>query len=124
MWRDGQSGPQEFRVSYIKDTGEIYAARSRTAGLVANVRRLGVAPVDLDAPDGVYYPTLEKILEGWADGSKRPRLAAGLGHEPTRGAGEAMSKPDRQVAIPECGHSAWKSGSETVRQAASQPSEP
>ena len=50
-----------WRVSYIQKTGEIYAVQLTAGG---RVRLLGTVPPD-DAP--IYYQTLDRILEGWAD---------------------------------------------------------
>ena len=55
----GHSWPR-WRVSYIQKTGEVYAVQL-TGG---QVKLLGVVPPD-DA--SIYYQTLDRILEGWAD---------------------------------------------------------
>ena len=48
-----------WRVSYIRDTGEVYAVR-----VGGPVKLLG--QVDPD-PEGCYYATLDRVLAGWAD---------------------------------------------------------
>lgn len=62
MWQDGETRWPLWSVSYIRATGEIYAAEQRDPG---RVRVLGVVPPD-DGP-GVWYATLSAILGGWAD---------------------------------------------------------
>lgn len=72
-WRtDGRTWPQ-WRVSYVKATGEVYAVEQTGA---CRVRVLAVVPPDdpADDPDpyhgvtrGRYYFTLDAILDGWAD---------------------------------------------------------
>lgn len=65
-WRDHRSWPT-WRVSYVGNTGEIYAVQLQGDG---RVEILGVVEPDCDpyAPDdGLYYRTLEGILDGWAD---------------------------------------------------------
>lgn len=53
-----------WRVSYIQATGEIYAAQLLGS---CPVRVLGVVPSDPVEEHEVYYRTLDKILDGWAD---------------------------------------------------------
>lgn len=60
----GQNWPR-WRVSYIQKTGEIYAVQL-TGG---QVKLLGVVPPD---DDGIYYQTLDRILEGWTDAIHQP----------------------------------------------------
>jgi len=55
----GHSWPR-WRVSYVHNTGEVYAVQL-TGG---KVKVLGVVPPDNDR---IYYCTLDRILEGWAD---------------------------------------------------------
>ena len=54
-----------WRVSYVRDTGEVYAVRQsgRPAGPVLI---LGTVPADevADERRGLYYRTLDRILEG------------------------------------------------------------
>jgi hypothetical protein len=64
-WRDGDRAWPEWRVSYIRDTGEIYATRQGGRGSL--VRLLGAVPADPVADGEVYYRTLDAILDGWAD---------------------------------------------------------
>lgn len=61
----GLSWPK-WRVSYIQKTGEVYAVQMKEGGLA---RILGIVPPD----DGhIYYRTLDRILEGWADAIHQP----------------------------------------------------
>jgi len=55
----GQEWPR-WRVSYVHKTGEVYAVQL-TGG---HVKLLGIVPPD---DDRIYYRTLDRILEGWAD---------------------------------------------------------
>ena len=75
--------PNSWRVSYVRDTGEIYAVHQgpiRTGILptgeiiIANgleegpVLMLGHFPIDQETgPRDVYYHSLEKHLEGWPE---------------------------------------------------------
>lgn len=59
-WTEANRNWPRWRVSYIKKTGEIYAVQMNEG----QVELLGVVPPD-DAP--IYYQTLDRILEGWAD---------------------------------------------------------
>lgn len=63
MWTSGRRWPQ-WRVSYIKDTGEIYAAELRRP---FRVRVLGVVPPDEPRRRHLWYRTLDHILDGWAE---------------------------------------------------------
>ena len=56
----------KWRVSYIYETGEVYAVQVKEGG---PVKVLGIVP-----PDGghIYYRTLDRILEGWADAISTP----------------------------------------------------
>jgi hypothetical protein len=66
-WRDGQHAWPQWRVSYIRDTGEVYAIEQ--SGLL-RVRLLGTVKPDLvpaGRDDLTYYRTLDAILDGWAD---------------------------------------------------------
>ena len=57
-WR--QSGhPGRLRVSYVKDTGELYAVNGANSTTIL----LGRFPAD---PEDPYYETLDRALEGWA----------------------------------------------------------
>jgi hypothetical protein len=70
-WQAGGRAFPTWRVSYIKHTGEVYAARNDGGP----VRVLGVVPPDPDHrfdPGGnidgpTYYEKLNRVLEGWAD---------------------------------------------------------
>jgi hypothetical protein len=66
-WHDGDERWPEWRVSYIRDTGEVYAVC--TGRGLGPVWLLGVVPADpVTNPDReTYYRTLDKILGGWAD---------------------------------------------------------
>ncbi len=50
-----------YRVSFIRDTGEVYAS----PGDGGTVVLLGTAPVDQGGPTAVYYKTLDTMLDGW-----------------------------------------------------------
>ena len=67
-WRTSAVPGVRWRVSYIKDTGEIYAIRQATRDEVWLLGRVTPDPV---APGREwqenYYRTLDKILDGWAD---------------------------------------------------------
>ena len=66
-WRDGGSR-ESWRVSYVRDTGEVYAVQGA-------VEVLGVVPPDQEDPlvpgrrvwGRTYYRTLDRILEGWSE---------------------------------------------------------
>jgi hypothetical protein len=62
---------ERWRVSYVRETGEIYAAcHNRTPdGSNGPVLILGAVPPDpvTDELREVYYRTLESILEGWPE---------------------------------------------------------
>jgi hypothetical protein len=60
-WKDDAIRGHNYRVSYIRSTGEIYAVNQSTQ----EVEILGVVPADKD-PGILYYDTLDGILEGWA----------------------------------------------------------
>jgi hypothetical protein len=71
MWRNGADWPL-WRVSYIADTGDVYAVKMAAPGQ-DTVRLLGVVPPDPVYSDReTYYRTLDGILTGWAD----PRVSA------------------------------------------------
>lgn len=76
-WRlDGYQHP--WRVSYVKNTGEIYAVQQcmvshdipQRATSYGPLFVLGIVPID-QLPENdhhsVYYKGLEAILEGWTD---------------------------------------------------------
>ncbi len=65
-WKDGDKTFPNYRVSYIRDTGEIYAAACQDG----EVQLLGTCPPD-EGFD-TYYRTLDRILEGWADECGKP----------------------------------------------------
>ena len=53
-----------WRVSYVRDTGEVYALDGASGPLMI----LGTFPIDPDAgPGDVYYNGLDRLLEGWPD---------------------------------------------------------
>ena len=52
--------PHPWRVSYLRETGEVYAVHQDD--LLGPVLVLGVVPPDNDA---LFYRTLEKALDGW-----------------------------------------------------------
>ena len=56
--------PHKWRVSYVKATGEVYAVHgSRDGGPLI---LLGKVPPDQEErPHGIYYRTLENILDGY-----------------------------------------------------------
>lgn len=78
-WRD------RWRVSYVRDTGEIYAVYNAGAGPVILLGHVPPDPVADNDYRSVYYATLERILDGWAARCTTPnglvwvrdRLAAG-----------------------------------------------
>lgn len=59
-WTEPNQNWPRWRVSYIQKTGEVYAVQLNGG----QVELLGVVPPD-DAR--IYYQTLDRILEGWAD---------------------------------------------------------
>jgi hypothetical protein len=69
-WHDGGRDWPRWRVSYIQATGEVYAVRQYGSPL-GPVRVLGVIRPDPVLPgpgrNGLYYRTLDAILDGWAD---------------------------------------------------------
>ncbi len=64
MWRDGQCRWPLWRVSYVRDTGEVYAHQQGGQG---RVRLLGWVPPDpvADPDRETYYRTLDVVLAGW-----------------------------------------------------------
>ena len=80
--------PGTWRVSYVRDTGEVYAVFQgpTRAGLIPTgetavisgteeglVLALGTFPVDENAgPNEVYYRGLDQLLSGWADHCTEP----------------------------------------------------
>ena len=64
-WQDTRPYPR-WRVSYIKDTGEVYAVELSLGG---RVMVLGHAEPD---SEGLYYRTLDGILDGWAEVCGQP----------------------------------------------------
>ena len=63
--------PECWRVSYVRETGEVYACRTQDGECV---RVLGVFPAD-DVDDrngGHWYRTLDRVLEGWPDHCRKP----------------------------------------------------
>lgn len=61
----GLSWPK-WRVSYIQKTGEVYAVQLKDGGLV---KVLGTVTPD---DERIYYRTLDRILEGWAEAIHHP----------------------------------------------------
>ena len=59
--------PGRWRVSYIQSTGEVYAVHDRQCVLV-----LGIVPADTPVPGEIYYHTLDRVLDGWAEHCGRP----------------------------------------------------
>ena len=65
-WTEASRRWPKWRVSYVKQTGEVYAVQTTSAGHVAV---LGIVPPD----DGeIYYQTLDRILKDWADHCGQP----------------------------------------------------
>ena len=61
-----------WRVSYVRDTGEIYAVhRGNTLGPVFAIGIIPPDPVH-DGGRSLWYSTLDSILEGWAKQCTRP----------------------------------------------------
>ena len=58
--------PDPWRVSYVRNTGEIYAVM---LGAEAPLAVIGVVPADQVANERTetYYRTLDQILEGWPE---------------------------------------------------------
>ena len=54
-----------WRVTYVRDTGEVYALYSASGPLML----LGTFPIDPDTagPWDIYYNGLDRLLEGWTD---------------------------------------------------------
>jgi len=79
-WKDSYStDPNQFyRVSYVENTGEIYAIELAYGGEVGYrdnqsngfVAILGVIPAD-ERKCGKYSQTLDEILDGWADSDQK-----------------------------------------------------
>ena len=80
--------PNSWRVSYVRDTGEVYAVQQgpQRGGVLPTgeifiatgpgegpVLLLGHFPIDEEAgPYDVYYHGLEHLLEGWPEHCGRP----------------------------------------------------
>ena len=63
-WHDGV-GCEFWRVSYVQATGEIYAVKYHACWCPhGQVEVLGIVEPD---PEGSYYQTLDRILEGWSE---------------------------------------------------------
>jgi hypothetical protein len=67
-WSSGGRRWPQWRVSYLKDTGEIYAVRL-SGSPCGPVRLLGVVTPDVGMArlHGVWYASLDRILDGWAE---------------------------------------------------------
>ena len=64
-WKRG-GAPAAHRVSYVRDTGEVYAVGRGDPDEPVIV--LGTFPIDPDAgPTDVYYLGLDQLLNGWPD---------------------------------------------------------
>ena len=69
--------PRPWRVSYVQNTGEIYAVHTELSMVdeaemllaYGPVLVLGVVPPDpvIHCAKDVFYCTLDRILDGWAD---------------------------------------------------------
>lgn len=68
FWRDEYG--QNYRVSYVQATGEVYALRLGYAD--TSVEVLAVVPPDSTEPGEVYYQTLEQVLAGWVNWIHKP----------------------------------------------------
>lgn len=68
MWKISASH-HPFRVSYIRDTGEIYAVQQGPE--IGPVHLLGQVPADqvVNERTDLYYQTLEDTLAGWPEQS-------------------------------------------------------
>ena len=67
MWRNAGCRHPLWRVSYIRDTGEVYAAEQ---GGMNRIWVLGVVPADEVAPcdeRATWYRALDRILGDYAD---------------------------------------------------------
>ena len=62
FWSDGQTR-QRYRVTYVRDTGEVFAVGEYPP--VADVEVLGVVPADDVEEGAVYYRTLDSMLPDW-----------------------------------------------------------
>jgi hypothetical protein len=82
-WRIGQHGPT-YRAAWVRDTGELYAARLGLPKERCEVHVLGHAN---DAE-------LEEALEGWADVCPQPDSMTWLRHRAT-----SLARPERPRAI-------------------------
>ena len=58
-WHDGVRA-EFWRVSYVQATGEVYAVNHHHGW----VEVLGIVEPD---PEGSYYQTLDRLLEGWSE---------------------------------------------------------
>lgn len=76
-WWDDRGSGYCCRVSYVKNTGEVYAVH---IGGEEQIEVLGVVPADAleRTPGGnitsrlTYYRTLDRILEGWVNHMHKP----------------------------------------------------
>lgn len=69
-WRLGDVTFPRWRVSYVHETGEVYAV-CLVPGSQQQVVVMGVVPPD--EGEGVYYRTLDRILDGWEFECGKPR---------------------------------------------------
>lgn len=69
-WKSGHEDHSSYRISYVEKTGEIYIVEEgfKNKGFIA---LLAIVPPD-NREGGLYYRTLETILEGWADMCGKP----------------------------------------------------
>lgn len=85
-----------FRVSYVHDTGEVYAVhQDLVEGSYGPVFVLGIVPPDhMENERDTYYQPLDRILEGWPDHCGTPDGLSWLKQQLARaGAGNAGHAP-------------------------------
>jgi hypothetical protein len=67
-WRELPRRWPPWRVSHLQATGELIAVCQRSVpGGSGPVRLIAVIPADPREPGEVWYRTLERMLDGWAD---------------------------------------------------------
>jgi hypothetical protein len=81
MWQEAHRTWPQWRISYIQSTGEVYAVRLGKGSGDA-VKVLGIVPADpVDDPvHGIWYVTLDRILDGWADVDVTHHMLAWVEH--------------------------------------------